>query len=141
MAKKKLNDEASAGAQAPAGLPEWFVWTTTLGLALVLLMLYVNYSALSNLSRAQYGMMQGTSDMNMMNSGMMRMMAGAMMRSGAMTQQEYDALNQAYGVNADIRQRMGGMMSDGAVSDGEYRGMMDGSQVVQGMMQGGMMGR
>lgn len=123
---------------AKEDIPNWFVWTTTGGLALALVLLWLNYSALTNVNTTTYAMMQSNANMNMMNGGMMRMMASSMMRNNMMTSEEFQKVDTLYDSENEMNDYMNTMMNDGSVDAAEYNQMMQNSADTRNMM-GGMM--
>ncbi|MBI2079714.1 hypothetical protein HYT84_03045 [Candidatus Micrarchaeota archaeon] len=119
-------------------IPEWFIWTTTIGLVFVVLLLWANYTSMNNLTRMNYAMMQGNADMNMMNSGMMKMMGKAMMSNKLMDSDEFEKMSKVYSTETDTNEFMRKMMGDEQVDETEVQEMMQKSTGSKTMM-GGMM--
>ncbi|MBI5228408.1 hypothetical protein HY988_07490 [Candidatus Micrarchaeota archaeon] len=93
-------------------IPEWFLVVTTFGMVVIIAMLWLNYTAISSLSRANYALMQSNSDMNLIDSGMMRMMAVSMMRNNLTTREDFEKIDKAYNSSASINEAMEKMMKD-----------------------------
>ncbi len=102
-------------------IPQWFIWTTTIGLGAILVLLALNYLALTANTRTTYAMAQGAADVGLMNSGMMRMMAQSMVRNGMMTEEEFDLIHTGSDSARQASDAMEQMMRDGAVSPEESR--------------------
>lgn len=118
--------------------PGWFVWTTTSGLVIVILLLWFNYSATTDLARTNYGMMQANAKINMMNSGMMRMMASSMMKNNLMNQSDFEKIDKLYNSSLGMGENMQSMMNNGNIDSSELNQMMQNGANARNMM-GGMM--
>ncbi|MEK6982083.1 MAG: hypothetical protein AABX38_04090 [Candidatus Micrarchaeota archaeon] len=103
--------------------PEWFVWTTSFGLVIAIFLLWLNYDATINLNRNMYGMMQTNSNSNLAGAGMMRMMAGSMMKNNLMTSGDFANFDRLYQNQLTSNQNMQKMMQDGRFDSEEITGV------------------
>lgn len=122
-----------------AQIPGWFIWTTTIGIALVLVLLWLIYGALYAANTSAYAMMQRNGDISMANSGMMRMMARSMMNNNMMEGDEFEKFNRTYDSISHMNEEMGEMMEDRSVDESEMADTMrehrDSREMMDAMMR------